>query len=110
MSKDWSRLAHIGGNKCKGELGGLIDDFRIYNYALNSTEVFDVMNDCYFQEKGPDVKTTLGNQKNFKVLLNSPEETDVKWRYNEKRNYIRNATDNKSSNSNVQNFQNSNFL
>lgn len=48
MSKDWSCIAHIGGQCNSKALMGFIDEFRIYNYALSSREVENIFSACSF--------------------------------------------------------------
>ncbi|KII73405.1 hypothetical protein RF11_09123 [Thelohanellus kitauei] len=60
LSKDWTCLAHIGGRCNNKALMGFVDEFRIYNYALNSQEVKELFSKCKFikaDEKTIDANT-----------------------------------------------------
>ncbi|XP_065068191.1 uncharacterized protein LOC135693555 isoform X1 [Rhopilema esculentum] len=48
LSRDWGAEAKIGNNKMNRPLSGLIDEFRIYNYALSPEEIKQLFEKCKF--------------------------------------------------------------
>ena len=52
LSRDWAREAKIGNEEMKRPLSGLIDEFRIYNYALTADEIKALYEKCKFGQGG----------------------------------------------------------
>ncbi|EDO39745.1 predicted protein [Nematostella vectensis] len=56
LSRDWLTRAGIGDHKANRPLKGFVDDFRIYNYALNKAEIFQLAQECGLLSAAPAAK------------------------------------------------------
>ena len=52
LSRDWGAEAKIGNTKMSRPLSGLIDEFRLYNYALSPEEIKQLFEKCKFGSGG----------------------------------------------------------
>ena len=52
LSRDWGAEAKIGNTKMNRPLSGLIDEFRLYNYALSPEEIKQLFEKCKFGSGG----------------------------------------------------------
>ena len=69
LSRDWGSEAKIGNSRMKRPLGGLIDEFRLYNYALNPDEIKALFEKCKFGSGGMTISTCLFRLRHRFLLL-----------------------------------------
>lgn len=55
LSRDWVARAGIGDHKAARPLMGFIDEFRIYNYALERKAIVALVNKCGFLPKRKNI-------------------------------------------------------
>lgn len=76
LSRDWVARAGIGDHKAARPLMGFIDEFKIYNYALERKDIVALVNKCAFLPKPISDEPSIASPKPFLFDLTQPQTPD----------------------------------
>jgi len=78
LSRDWGGEAKIGNTKMNRPLEGLIDEFRLYNYALSPEEIKALFEKCKFGSGANNLNEKTGGSRSEGITAIAGETKDAK--------------------------------